>query len=754
MPPIKENADEMRRLMELCLIAGCVFLCLNIYWYCFPFFEGWLDSEYSRVVFSRLRLTGLFSSVYVSLLIAFALFTGFCANEKGRKAADGCYKLFGGKVTVKVSKPRGWRILLSGVALLLLAPLILRLGLSPLPEFLLYSLALLLFVLLYIFGSHMVHRTLSDTTASDGDFFNEAQQSAFLQCERRIDTPVSVNIPTLYRFRNETRHGWINFVNPFRATTVMGTPGSGKSFAFINEFIRQHLRKGFSMYVYDYKFPTLTELVYNNYLKNRDNTEVYPVRPKFCMINFDDPRYSNRINPIEASSLENMTDAYESAYTIMMNLNRTWIQKQGDFFVESPINFLTAVIWYLKVSDGGRCCSLAHVVEWCGRNSAEIIAVMSTCSEIRGYMQPFYEALKNGVFEQLNGQVASVQIPLSRLRSHDMYWVVTGNDFSLDINDPKAPSVLCTGNNPDRQTVYGASLSLINGRLVKRVNHKGRLPLSLIVDELPTIFFKGIDVLIATARSNKVSICLGYQDNTQLIRDYGDKEAKVIIGTPGNIVSGQVKGDTAKNLQEMFGKNRQQTRSVNTSDESVSVNVGEKEDYMIPASRIAQLSQGHFVGIIADDVKYPISEKCFHAKIDLDIKAIDAEEKAFLPIPQVYDFNNVYVFDTVRHQASVKGLDSSLPAFVHSDAEARLVIRSFRKALKKSGGKKELALLDFIESVEKERISQVMLANTRRIERELDELLKKELEKINNDPQFEDIRNMLAKIKENEKAEG
>lgn len=751
MAAIKENGDEMRRLMELCLVAGCVFLLLNIYWYCFPFFEGWLDGEYSHIVFARLRRTGLFSSVYVSLLIAFALFTGFTVNEKGRKAAEGEYVYFNGKVRIRISKAKGWRILVLGTAVFFLSPALLRLGLHPALEFVLYFTALFTGVLLYIFGSHMVHRTMVDDGYDKDDFFNEAQQSNFRQCETRIDTPVSVNIPTLYRFKRETRHGWINFVNPFRATTVMGTPGSGKSFAFINEFIRQHLRKGFSMYVYDYKFPTLTELVYNNYLKNRNNREVYPVRPVFRMINFDDPRYSNRINPIEASSLENMTDAYESAFTIMMNLNRTWIQKQGDFFVESPINFLTAVIWYLKVSEGGRCCSLAHVVEWCGRNSAEIIAVMATCREIRGYMQPFYEALKNGVFEQLNGQVASVQIPLSRLRSHDMYWVVTGSDFSLDINDPKAPTVLCTGNNPDRQTVYGASLSLINGRLVKRVNHKGRLPLSLIVDELPTIFFKGIDVLIATARSNKVSICLGYQDNTQLIRDYGDKEAKVIIGTPGNIVSGQVKGDTAKNLQEMFGKNRQQTRSVNTSEESVSVNVGEKEDYMIPASRIAQLSQGHFVGIVADDVKYPIAEKAFHAKIDLDVKAIDAEEKAFKPIPQVYDFNNRAVYLKVRDLIRDEKKDIEVNE-VESDDQARREIRRLRSVLKGRGKDCE-KMLERIENIERERIGEVMLANTARIERDLDSLLKNGLDKIDKDPEFEDIKNMLAKIKENEKAE-
>lgn len=765
MAAIKENGDEMRRLMEFFLAIGVFFVCINIYWYCYPFFEPWLSHEYAIIVFEKLQNMHLFASTYVTLLIALACFISFAVNEKGRKTPDDILFFFNKKIKIKASKEKGYRILYIGIIIYLISPIVLRFNLAAWLEFILYTMLLFVSICTFLFGSHMVHRILN-LDNDDDDYFNEIQQSSFKQCEELIDTPISVNIPTLYRFKKEIRKGWINIVNPFRGMTVMGTPGSGKSFAFINEYIRQHMSKGFAMYVYDFKFPTLTKLAYNEYLKYRNNTDVYPVKPKFRMINFDDPRYSHRINPISAKSLENISDAYQSAYTIMMNLNRSWLQKQGDFFVESPINFLAAVIWYLKMADGGKCCSLAHVVEWCCKNSANIIAVMATHPEIRGYMQPFYEALEKGVYEQLQGQVASVQIPLSRLKSNDMYWVITGNDFALDINDPDAPVILCTGNNPDRQDIYGASLSLINGRLVKRINHAGRLKLSFIVDELPTIFFKGIDVLISTARSNKVAVCLGFQDNSQLIRDYGDKEAKVIIGLPGNIASGQVRGDTSKQLQETFGKNKQHSKSVNTSDDNVSINVSEKEDFMIPSSRISQLSQGNFVGIVSDEVKYPILNKVFCAKVNLDIKKISSEEDRHVDIPQVYDFNDEKSFNSIKdytkkivedkkttHDVAVFIKCHELGDFTNKET-AQKKIRLLKKALKGEYSNEGCAakaafkkIFRDIDDIEKEHMTKIMEHHTREIEMQLDELMQKDLERIETDPQFADIKKMLDKIK-------
>ena len=248
------------------------------------------------------------------------------------------------------------------------------------------------------------------------------------------------------------------------------------------------------------------------------------------------------------------------------------------------------------------------------------------------------DAWLGGAQEQLQGQIASAKIPLSRMISPQLYWVMSGDDFSLDINNPEEPKVLCVGNNPDRQNIYSAALGLYNARIVKLVNQKGRLKSSIIVDEVPTIYFRGLDILIATARSNKVAVCLGAQDFSQLVRDYGDKEAKVIQNTIGNIFSGQVVGETAKTLSERFGKVLQRRQSINMTKEDTSTNISTQLDSLIPASKISNLSQGTFVGSVSDNVGEKIDQKIFHAQIVVDNAKVAAETKRYKPIPIITDF--------------------------------------------------------------------------------------------------------------------
>ena len=278
----------------------------------------------------------------------------------------------------------------------------------------------------------------------------------------------------------------------------------------------------------------------------------------FYVINFDDPRKSHRCNPINPAFMTDISDAYESAYTIMLNLNRSWIQKQGDFFVESPIILLAAIIWFLKIYEDGKYCTFPHAIEFLNRPYAQIFPILTSYDELANNLSPFMDAWEGGAQDQLQGQIASAKIPLSRMISPALYWVMTGDDFSLDINNPNEPKVLVVGNNPDRQNIYSAALGLYNSRIVKLINKKKQLKSSVIIDELPTIYFRGLDNLIATARSNKVAVCLGFQDFSQLTRDYGDKESKVIQNTVGNVFSGQVVGETAKTLSERFGKVLQQ----------------------------------------------------------------------------------------------------------------------------------------------------------------------------------------------------
>lgn len=478
------------------------------------------------------------------------------------------------------------------------------------------------------------------------DVFNTENES-FMQETRLMENEYSVNLPTKFWYRGKTYNGFINLVNIFRATMILGTPGSGKSYAIVNQFIKQTIEKSYALYIYDFKFDDLSVIAYNHLLKYRHR---YKVPPKFYVINFDNPRKSHRCNPLAPELMTDISDAYESSYTIMLNLNKSWVQKQGDFFVESPIVLFTAIIWFLKIYEGGRFCTFPHAIELLNKRYEDVFTILTSYPELENYLSPFIDAWKGGASEQLQGQIASAKIPLSRLISPQLYWVMSGSDFTLDINNPKEPKVLCVGNNPDRISIYGAALGLYNSRIVKLINKKKQLKSCVIIDELPTIFFKGLDNLIATARSNKVAVVLGFQDFSQLKRDYGDKEAAVIMSTVGNVFSGQVVGETAKTLSERFGKilQKRESMSINRNDTSTSINT--QLDSLIPASKISTLSQGMFVGAVADNFGETIEQKIFHAQIVVDNEAIQKETAAYQPIPEISSFLDENGNDTMEQQ--------------------------------------------------------------------------------------------------------
>ena len=499
------------------------------------------------------------------------------------------------------------------------------------------------------------------------DVFNNENES-FMQETKLMENEYSVNLPTKFYYKNKWNKGWINVVNPFRATIVLGTPGSGKSYAIVNNYIKQQIEKGFSMYIYDFKFDDLSTIAYNHLLKHRDK---YKVQPKFYVINFDDPRRSHRCNPLNPDFMTDISDAYEAAYTIMLNLNRSWIQKQGDFFVESPIILLAAIIWFLKIYDNGKYCTFPHAIELLNKKYADVFTILTSYPELENYLSPFMDAWQGGAQDQLQGQIASAKIPLSRMISPQLYWVMTGDDFSLDINNPNEPKIVCVGNNPDRQNIYSAALGLYNSRIVKLINKKGQLKSSVIIDELPTIYFRGLDNLIATARSNKVAVCLGFQDYSQLTRDYGDKESKVIQNTVGNIFSGQVVGETAKSLSERFGKvlQKRQSLTINRNDKSTSIST--QLDSLIPASKIATLTQGMFVGAVSDNFDERIEQKIFHSEIVVDNEKVDAETKAYQKIPQILSFVDENGVDNMKQEieSNYKQIKFDIVKIVESEIE-------------------------------------------------------------------------------------
>ena len=468
------------------------------------------------------------------------------------------------------------------------------------------------------------------------DVFNLENES-FAQETRLIENEYSINLPTRFYYKKKWNDGWINVVNPFRASMVLGTPGSGKSYAIVNNYIKQQIEKGFAVYIYDYKFPDLSEIAYNHLISHLDG---YKVKPKFYMINFDDPRKSHRCNPINPAFMTDISDAYEASYTIMLNLNRSWITKQGDFFVESPIILLASIIWFLKIYQGGKYCTFPHAIEFLNKKYADTFTILTSYPELENYLSPFMDAWESNAQDQLQGQLASAKIPLSRMISPALYWVMTGDDFSLDINNPEEPKILVVGNNPDRQNIYSCALGLYNSRIVKLINKKHQLKSSVIIDELPTIYFRGLDNLIATARSNKVAVCLGFQDFSQLRRDYGDKESKVIENTVGNIFSGQVVSETAKTLSDRFGKvlQKRQSMTINRNDKSTSIST--QMDSLIPPSKISNLTQGMFVGAVSDNFDERIEQKIFHAEIVVDNEQVKRETANYKKLPQIIDFRD------------------------------------------------------------------------------------------------------------------
>ena len=560
---------------------------------------------------------------------------------------------------------RIWTVLAVGSCLFFLNWWLLLLPISHLGNATLYIFTMTAGYICLLMGGLWISRLLKHNLMED--VFNNENES-FMQETKLMVNEYSVNLPTRFYYKKKWNKGWINVVNPFRASMVLGTPGSGKSYAIVNNYIKQQIEKGFAMYIYDYKFPDLSEIAYNHLLHHLD---AYKVKPQFYVINFDDSRKSHRCNPINPAFMTDISDAYESAYTIMLNLNRSWIQKQGDFFVESPIILLAAIIWFLKIYEKGKYCTFPHAIEFLNRPYAQIFPILTSYDELANYLSPFMDAWEGGAQDQLQGQIASAKIPLSRMISPALYWVMTGDDFSLDINNPKEPKVLVVGNNPDRQNIYSAALGLYNSRIVKLINKKKQLKSSVIIDELPTIYFRGLDNLIATARSNKVAVCLGFQDFSQLTRDYGDKESKVIQNTVGNVFSGQVVGETAKTLSERFGKVLQQRQSMTINRNDKSTSISTQMDSLIPASKISNLTQGIFVGAVSDNFDERIDQKIFHAEIVVDSVKVSAEMKAYQPIPVIVEFKNEDGSDNLKEtiEANYRKVKQEILTLVDSEIQ-------------------------------------------------------------------------------------
>lgn len=632
-----QGEDDLRglaKIMAFMRAVSIIIVLMHFYWFCYGYFaaRGWTLEIISKILTNFNNTAGLFTHTIYTKIFALLLLALSCLGTKGVK-------------NEKITWSKIYVALFFGFVFFFLNPPLLKLS-AQVATFL-YMFTSGMGYIALLMGGVWMSRLLRNNLMND--VFNNENES-FQQETKLMENEYSVNLPTKFYYKGKWNNGWINVVNPFRASIVLGTPGSGKSYAIVNNYIKQHIEKGFSMYIYDFKFDDLSTIAYNHLLKHADK---YEIKPKFYVINFDDPRRSHRCNPLNPTFMTDISDAYEAAYTIMLNLNKSWITKQGDFFVDSPIILLAAIIWFLRIYEDGKYCTFPHAIELLNKKYADVFTILTSYPQLENYLSPFMDAWQGGAQDQLQGQIASAKIPLSRMISPQLYWVMTGDDFSLDINNPQEPKILCVGNNPDRQNIYSAALGLYNSRIVKLINKKGQLKSSIIIDELPTIYFRGLDTLIATARSNKVAVCLGFQDFSQLIRDYGDKEAKVIQNTVGNIFSGQVVGDTAKSLSERFGKvlQKRQSMTINRNDKSTSIST--QLDSLIPASKISTLTQGMFVGAVSDNFDERIEQKIFHSEIMIDNQKVADETKRYKPIPIISSFVNDNGIDTMVEEIDI-----------------------------------------------------------------------------------------------------
>lgn len=468
------------------------------------------------------------------------------------------------------------------------------------------------------------------------------EAESFMQPVKRVDTPYSVNIPMLFYYKGKVRNGWINICNVFRGTMVIGTPGSGKSFSIVNPFIRQLIGKEFAVCLYDFKFPDLGHIAYYHYLLARQNGKLKGFA--FHVINLNDIERSRRINPWRADYIRSLADAAETAEALVEALKKGDRSGGSDqFFTQSAINFLASCVYFMSKYKGGIYSSFPHVLALLNRSYEEIFNALTSEPELRSLLSPFMTAYNAKAFDQLEGQIGTLKIFISRLATKETYWVFSGNDFDLKISAKENPGMLVLANDPNTQNINSACYSIIINRLTKLINTKGNLPSALIVDEVPTLFVHRVENLIATARSNKVAVLMGLQELPQFNQQYGKDTAATITAVVGTVLSGSVRNkETLEWLERLFGKSKQIGEGLSIDRNKTSTSLNEKLEVLIPAGKIASLNSGEMVGVIAADAQEKFTGQfetsAINCRINLDMDAIKREEKGYKPLPSFYDF--------------------------------------------------------------------------------------------------------------------
>ncbi|UYQ92189.1 YWFCY domain-containing protein [Chitinophaga horti] len=659
-----ENEQAMRKIIDLTRFIAVTILAIHFYYFLYTAFRDWgYTMELTDRLLGNIYKTGLLDSFQLSKVYALLFLLISLLGTKGKKNEKQNYRT-------------ALAYLISGLLGYWISYLLFYAGLPESITAIAYMALTGTGFLLILTGGTLLSRILK-SRFNNKDIFNQENET-FPQEERLLINENSINLPMTYQLKNKMRQGYLNIIAPYRSVLVSGSAGAGKTAFVLRRFIEQGLAKPepYTMLVFDFKFPDLSLIAYNNFLKNKHR---YPGKPECLFVNFEDPSRSHRGNPLEPESMTDITDATEASRTILLNLNKEWQRKIGDFFVESSCNFFTAIIWFLRKYRNGIYCTLPHAIELIQLDYDSLFTLLQSdwAKECTVLVNPFISAYKADVMEQLEGQIASAKIALARLSSPQLYYALTGNDFSLDINNPEKPKVLCLGSNPQKQQVYGAVLSLYATRLLKVINKKGKLKSMLLLDEYPQ--FTGVDLVptISTGRSNRIAVVMGVQSINQLRKEYGKEQADVIMSIAGNIIAGQETGDSAKQLSEQIGKIMQERESLSISDSGTTISRSKQYELAVTPSKIAKLSSGHFVGLLSDVPDQSMELKAFDCQIQNDFKSIEREEAAYKPIPIIRKVDQAMIdrnYDQVRQD--IQNIVSSEMERLLSDPSKRhLIIR-------------------------------------------------------------------------------
>jgi hypothetical protein len=656
-----QQQKEIERLRNLSLGLSAVFLIVHFYYYCHGAFRLLhLTNDIADRLVDNLRRTGFFNTMLLTkgLVVLFAAGSRIGAGGSSHTPWNNYQRIYFPAAGLILYVGFYWLPGIKG-PLLSIALLYAILSIS--------GIVLLLLPLIKWIGHIRFQWT---------DTFNRANET-FPQEERIIRSKYGIHIPARYRLGNTKRASIINIPNCFAGTLILGNPGCGKSTYIFRPVIEQLIGYGFTGFIFDAKYPDHTRLTYNLLLKYCSN---YQTLPSFFSLNFDDPNRSHRCNPIQPSRMTDPADATEAAKVMLLALNKTWTQRQGDFFVDSAISFVAANLWFLRKYENGRYCTLPHLIELIQTDYDKLFSVLRTVPEVN--ITAFVSAYLSHTMEQLEGQVASARIALSALTSPNLYYILSGDDFELDINNPEDPKIVCIGSNPERQMVYGALTSLYITRLAKITNKPAQLPCFYSMDEFSVLYFPGIDSLMATCRSSKIAPVLGIQNISMLRQTYGRDQADVLFNIPGNVICGQENGEGARYVSERIGKIVQHKRSTSAGKKDTTVSDSVQLDYAVPPSRISSLSVGEFVGVIADEPEHKIELKAFHATVDVDFEKINREEANWSPLPVNRELGENDVLDNFNKiKSDVENIITrTLDNMQRSPVLSRLIINKNKRA--------------------------------------------------------------------------